>query len=66
MTKQSMAMVGRLKKEVVKVYSDSRLVVGQVNGEFKARDQRMQGYLIKVKHAQSCFKIFSLRQIPRG
>ena len=57
MTKQSMAMVGRLKKEVVKVYSDSRLVVGQVNGEFEVRDQRIQGYLIKVRHAQSCFKI---------
>ena len=26
----------------------------------------MQGYLIKVRHAQSCFKSFSLRQIPRG
>ena len=26
----------------------------------------MQGYLIKVKRAQSCFKSFTLRQILRG
>lgn len=61
-----MEMVGRLEGEVLHVYSDSRLVDGQVNGEFEARDQRMQGYLCKVKHAQSSFKHFSLRQIPRG
>ena len=61
-----MAMVGRLGGEVIEIYSDSRLVVGLVNGEFEARDQRMQGYLIKFKRAQSCFKSFALRQIPRG
>ena len=44
-----MAMVNKLEGEVIKIYSDSRLVVGQVNGEFEARDQRMQGYLIKVR-----------------
>ena len=32
-------MVGRLGGEVIEIYSDSRLVVGQVNGEFEARDQ---------------------------
>ena len=61
-----MAMVGKVGGKVVKVYSNSRLVVGQVNGEFKAKDQQMQEYLIKLKHAQSCFKSFSLRQILRG
>ena len=30
------AMVSRLGGDVVELYSDSRLVVGQVNGEFKA------------------------------
>ena len=29
----------------IKLFSDSRLVVGQVKGEFKAKDERMQGYL---------------------
>ena len=36
-----MAMVSELRGEVVKLYSDSRLVVGLVNGEFEARDERM-------------------------
>ena len=36
-----MAMVGRLGDKVVEVYSNSRLVVGQANGEFEAKDQRM-------------------------
>ena len=32
------AIVGRLGREVIEIYSDSRLVVGQVNGEFEAKD----------------------------
>lgn len=32
-------MIGKLGGEVAEVYLDSRLVVGQVNGELKARDQ---------------------------
>ena len=48
------------------MYSDSQLVVGQVNGEFEARDECMQGYLVKVRQVQSRFKSFTLRQIPRG
>ena len=43
------AMVSQLGEKVVELYFDSRLVVGQVNGEFEARDERMQGYLTKVK-----------------
>ena len=34
-------MVRQLGRDVVEFYSDSRLVVGQVNGEFEARDERM-------------------------
>ena len=47
------AMVRQLGGDMVELYSDSRLVVGQVNGEFKARDERMQGYLAKVRCAQA-------------
>lgn len=61
-----MVMVNKLEGEVVKVYSDSRLVVGQVNGEFEARDEHMQGYLVKVRQAQTRFKSFFLKKIPRG
>ena len=40
-----MAMVQRMGGKSVKVFSDSRLVVGQEKGEFEAKDERLQGYL---------------------
>ena len=36
-----MAMVQRMGGKSVKVFSDSRLVIGQVKGEFEAKDERM-------------------------
>ena len=59
-------MVRQLGGEVFELYSNSRLVVGQVNGDFEARDERMQGYLAKVQNARAQFKGFVLKQIPRG
>ena len=59
-------MVNQLKGEVVKVYSDSWLVVGQDNREFEARDKHMRGYLIRVRQARVHFKSFTLMQILRG
>ena len=50
----------------VKVFSDSRLVVGQVKGEFEAKDERMQGYLSQVKCLKSEFDFFDLLHIPRN
>ena len=44
-----MTMVQRMGEKSVKVFSVSRLVVGQVKGEFEAKDKRMQGYLSQVK-----------------
>ena len=40
-----MTMVQRMRGKAVEIYSDSRLVVGQVKGELEARDVRMQEYL---------------------
>ena len=61
-----MTMVSQLRKEVIELYSDSRLVVGQVNEEFEAWDKRIQGYLAKVKQARVHFRSFTLKQIPKG
>ena len=47
------------------MFSDSRLVVGQVKGELEARDERMQGYLAQIKHLQLKFELFNLQHIPR-
>ena len=42
---QGLAMVHKMGGKVVEVFSNSRLVVGQVKGELEARDVRMQDYL---------------------
>ena len=60
------AMVQKMGGKSVKVFSDSRLVVGQVKGEFEAKDERMQGYLRQVKYFQSRFDSFNLLHISRN
>ena len=42
-------MVQRTGGKAIKVFSDSRLIVGQVGGELEARDERMQGYLNQIR-----------------
>ena len=59
-------MVHRMGGKVVKMFSNSRLVVGQVKGELKVKDERMQGYLSQVRHLQSSIESFSLLHIPRS
>ena len=61
-----MTMVQRMGGKLVKVFSDLRLVVGQVKGEFVAKDERMHGYLSQVKCLQSEFESFNLLHIPRS
>ena len=58
------AMVQRMGGKSVKVFSNSKLVVCQVKGEFETKDERMQGYLSQVKCLQSEFESFDLLHIP--
>ena len=44
-----MTMVQGMGGKSIKLFSDFRLVVGQVRGEFEAKDEMMQGYLSQVK-----------------
>ena len=49
---QGMAMVQKFGGgggKVMEVFTDSRLVMGQVKGELEARDVRMQEYLSQVR-----------------
>ena len=46
---EGVSMVQRIGGKAIKVFLDSRLVVGQVGGELEARDERMQGYLNQVR-----------------
>ena len=61
-----MVMVQRMGEKSVKVILDSRLVIGQVKGEFEVKDERMQRYLSQVKCLQSEFEYFNLLHIPRS
>ena len=61
-----MAMVQKMGGKSIKLFSDSRLVVGQVRGEFEAKDERMQGYLSQVKCLQLKFDSLDLLHVPRS
>ena len=63
---EGMAMVKRMGGKFIKLFSDSRLVVDQVRGEFEAKDERMQGYLSQVKCMQSKFDSFDLLHVPKS
>ena len=63
---QGMAMVQKIGGKVVEVFSDSRLVEGQVKGELEARDARMQEYLSQVRHLQSDFEFFDMSHVSRS
>ena len=59
-------MVHKMGGKSVTIFSDSRLVVGQVKSELEAKDKRMRGYLTQVQHLQKNFESFDLRHLPRG
>ncbi|XP_023872625.1 uncharacterized protein LOC111985209 [Quercus suber] len=57
--------VSSLGAREVEIYSDSRLVVNQVQGSFEARDPRMKAYLGRVKQAMSSFNTIKVFQVPQ-
>ena len=61
-----MNMVQKLGGKAVEVFSDSRLVVGQVHGELEAIDARMQEYSSQVRHLLFGFESFSLSHVSRS
>ena len=57
-----MVMVQKMGGKTVEVFSDSKLVVGQVR-DLEARDLRMQEYLSQVRRIQTKFEFFDLSHI---
>ena len=49
----------------VRAFSDSELVVRQVNGEYKTRDRRMKIYADRVRKFKDIFQSFRLESVPR-
>ncbi|XP_057510765.1 uncharacterized protein LOC130793127 [Actinidia eriantha] len=58
-------MVVELGAQSLDIFSDSQLVVNQVQGDYLAKDARMMAYLGEVKAASAKIKDFKIRQIPR-
>ena len=48
------------------VQNDSRLVIGQIKDEYKAKNERMQKYLRLTKHLTQEFDKVEFVQIPRS
>jgi len=49
----------------VHFFLDSELVVRQVTGRYRAKDERMKDYLQKVLMQAKCFKEFRIANVPR-
>ena len=52
--------------KILSTFSDPQLIVGQVNGEFEAKDDSMKMYLQHVKEFVKKFDKFTLTHIPRS
>ena len=63
---RGMMMVQKMGGKAVRVFLDSKLIVGQVRGDLKARDSRMQEYLCQVRSIQEKFEVFDLSHVPRS
>ena len=61
-----MAMVQKMGGKTVEMFSNSRLVVGQIKGELEARDTRMQEYFSQARRIQTKFEFFDLSYILRN
>ena len=61
-----MMMVQKMGGKAVRVFSNSKLVVGHVRGDLEAHDSRMQEYLCQIKSIHEKFKVFYLSHVPRS
>ena len=61
-----MMMVQKMGGKAVRVFLDSKLVVGQVRGDLEARDSRMQEYICQIRSIQEKFEVFDLSHVLRS
>ena len=50
----------------IKVYSDSQLVVNQVNNDYQAKGENMTAYFKIVGGHLKAFRWFKIEQVPRA
>ncbi|MBU0624338.1 MAG: ribonuclease HI family protein [Candidatus Thermoplasmatota archaeon] len=49
----------------LKLFSDSEFMVRQINGEYKASNERMKKYLARTLANKELFTTFEVRHVPR-
>ena len=49
----------------VKVFADSELMVRQINGRYKVKNQNLKRLFEQARLLIGCFKVFSIQHIPR-
>ncbi|XP_077225786.1 uncharacterized protein LOC143858988 [Tasmannia lanceolata] len=60
-----MNLAAQVRALMLKAYSDSQLVVNQIQGTYEARDERMSKYFNRVHHLARKFKSFEIVRVPR-
>lgn len=48
----------------VEIYIDFKLIIGWMTREFEARDEKLVGYLMKVRDLQRKFTSFKITKVP--
>ncbi|RDX63400.1 rnhA, partial [Mucuna pruriens] len=61
-----MRLAKELEAKTLTAKSDSKLITGQVNGEYQARDPKLMKYLDKATKMAATFEKFTLLHMPRG
>ncbi|XP_056691773.1 uncharacterized protein [Spinacia oleracea] len=60
-----MTLAGKFGASGLDIFSDSQLIINQINDDYEAKDLKMTLYLEKAKKLTTKFKPFSIKQIPR-
>jgi ribonuclease HI len=61
-----LAIAVKLGVQNIEMRSDSSVIVGQANGEFEAKEERMQKYLAKVRELTTKLKRVMIKKVPRS
>ena len=56
----------KMKVESLDIFSDSQIVVCQINDEYQVREEKMAAYLQKAKKLLGSFSSYTINQIPRS
>ncbi|XP_012833996.1 PREDICTED: uncharacterized protein LOC105954857 [Erythranthe guttata] len=63
---RGMEIAQELGARVVRINSDSQLVIHQLEGDYEVKNDRMKGYVNKARAIQETFKACTVHQIPRN